>query len=324
MNWILRLNVYLYVSMLFICGAFGESTIENLLSEVDVSWRHRPSEDRVPAFMHLLYEDLKEEMLRIHRTSWEDMYAQSPVIRSFRATPRDNSGRRFKFEISPSHNLNNVSDAYLIVNAANINITAKFRGISLERNRASFSNNYYAFNVMEALSTTQHENKANIHFHFVHTRHVPARDVFLVVYQHIAAAALDHSRHKRNTFQNSSMHFFQRFTQTSMEDVDERDCRRLEWVVDFTTIRWFWIIAPTSVSAGICSGSCSLLSTNRNTTNYTFMKTMFHIQNDDATIPHASCVPLLLAPITIIYYDRGYNVITRVVPELIVAGCGCR
>ncbi|XP_067679363.1 bone morphogenetic protein 2-like [Haliotis asinina] len=322
MNWILRLNACISVSMLFFFGTFGEPTIENVLSEVNVTWRHRPSPDRVPPFMHLLYEDLKEEMLRIDRSSLGDMYAQSPVIRSFRATPTDDSGRRFKFEISPSHSLTSVYDAYLIVNAANTNITAKFRGRSLERHRASFSDSYYAFNVMEPLSTTQNQNKADIHFHFVHTRGVPEMDVSLVVYQHIAAATLDHSRYKRNTFQNSSLHFFQRFTQTG--NVDERDCRRWEWVVDFTTIGWFWIIAPQSVSAGICKGGCGLLSTNQNTTNYTFMKTMFHIQHNDPTIPRASCVPLLLAPVTIIYYDMRFNVITRIVPEFIVAGCACR
>ncbi|XP_046374713.1 bone morphogenetic protein 4-like [Haliotis rufescens] len=323
MNWILLLNAYLYVSMPFNGGALRESTIENLLTEVDVSLSHRPSEDRVPAFMHLLYGDLKQEMLRSHMTSWE-MYARSPVIRSFRARSKDNSGRRFKFEIPSSLKLNDIHDAYLIVNASHVNVTAKYRGRPLERHYASFSNNYYAFNVVEEVITTRNENRSRIHFHFPHTRHMSARDVSLVVYQHIAAQTLDHARRKRNTFQNTSLYFFQSLTQNSIGDVDDRDCRRMEWDVNFDAISWFWIIAPNTVSAGVCRGDCSLLSTNQNTTNYTFMKTMYHIQNNDGAIPHASCVPTLLAPMTIIYYDRQFNVITRIVPEFIVAGCGCR
>uniref|UniRef100_A0A672FLK5 Growth differentiation factor 3 n=1 Tax=Salarias fasciatus TaxID=181472 RepID=A0A672FLK5_SALFA len=102
-------------------------------------------------------------------------------------------------------------------------------------------------------------------------------------------------------------------------------CKARRLYIDFKEVGWQgWIIAPQGYMANYCHGECPFpLSESLNGTNHAILQTLVHSLDPRGT-PPPCCVPVRLAPISMLYYDNNDNVVLRHYQDMVVDECGCR
>ncbi|KAK5860959.1 hypothetical protein PBY51_022394 [Eleginops maclovinus] len=102
-------------------------------------------------------------------------------------------------------------------------------------------------------------------------------------------------------------------------------CKARRLYIDFKDVGWQdWIIAPQGYMANYCHGECPFpLSESLNGTNHAILQTLVHSLDPNGT-PQPCCVPIRLAPISMLYYDNNDNVVLRHYQDMVVDECGCR
>ncbi|XP_044273253.1 bone morphogenetic protein 10, partial [Varanus komodoensis] len=101
-------------------------------------------------------------------------------------------------------------------------------------------------------------------------------------------------------------------------------CKKTSLHVDFKEIGWdSWIIAPPGYDAFQCKGACSFPLDDHLTTTNAMARTLLHL-NDPQKASPACCVPTKLAPISLLYLEKGVVTFKLNYEEMLVSECGCR
>lgn len=106
---------------------------------------------------------------------------------------------------------------------------------------------------------------------------------------------------------------------TCEEGGSERRCCRYPLVIDFESFRWDWIIAPRSYHAYYCSGDCPFSYIQTQHTHTRVVQQM----RVDASNGGSCCSPRDLSPISLLYFDTNMNIISGVLPGMVVNRCNC-
>ena len=105
-------------------------------------------------------------------------------------------------------------------------------------------------------------------------------------------------------------------------------CRRYDWNISMDLFQWNWWVMPRTINAGMCGGECMFpLTGNFNTTNYSFLKNMYHQVTEyvyTERIPTACCTPYEFHPQSIMYINNQNEVKVKQMPEMRVSSCACR
>ena len=98
-------------------------------------------------------------------------------------------------------------------------------------------------------------------------------------------------------------------------------CRRHDFLIDFQSIGYSSILAPTVYNAYQCSGKCHLSDANTPMTNHAYIQNILY-HSGESTIK-AECVPGETSPLHILSLEEGEIVIT-LYEDMIVKSCSCR
>ena len=98
-------------------------------------------------------------------------------------------------------------------------------------------------------------------------------------------------------------------------------CRRHDFLIDFQSIGYSSILAPTVYNAYQCSGKCHLSDANTPMTNHAYIQNILY-HSGESTIK-AECVPGETSPLHILSLEEGEVVIT-LYEDMIVKSCSCR
>lgn len=103
-------------------------------------------------------------------------------------------------------------------------------------------------------------------------------------------------------------------------------CKKKQLRVNFDEIGWSeWIIAPDFFDAFYCDGSCSFpIARKLRPTNHATIQSIARAAGIQTDLPSPCCVPASLTSVTLLYFDRHYNVVLRNFPEMSVRSCACR
>ena len=107
-------------------------------------------------------------------------------------------------------------------------------------------------------------------------------------------------------------------------------CKRRPLYVSFADVGWKdWIMAPSGYDAFYCSGRCKgFLANHMNATNHAIVRSLVHSVRIDTPVLEPCCVPTQLAPLTLLYTERGdsgtSNSVLKIYDDMIVKSCGCR
>ncbi|XP_041830900.1 growth/differentiation factor 2 [Melanotaenia boesemani] len=106
---------------------------------------------------------------------------------------------------------------------------------------------------------------------------------------------------------------------------EREHCRRTSLKVRFKDIGWdSWIVAPPEYDAFECRGLCyHPLTDESSPSKHALIQTLMNIR-DPKKANMACCVPIKLAPITVMYQENGRITIRYLYEEMKVAECGCR
>uniref|UniRef100_A0A8D0DRJ9 Bone morphotic protein 10 n=1 Tax=Salvator merianae TaxID=96440 RepID=A0A8D0DRJ9_SALMN len=102
------------------------------------------------------------------------------------------------------------------------------------------------------------------------------------------------------------------------------NCKKTSLHVDFKEIGWdSWIIAPPGYDAFQCAGECPYPLDKQHATTHAVLQTAVHLHFPERT-SRACCVPTKLAPISLLYIDKGIVTFKAQYEDMAVAECGCR
>ncbi|XP_059622023.1 inhibin beta B chain [Phlebotomus argentipes] len=105
------------------------------------------------------------------------------------------------------------------------------------------------------------------------------------------------------------------------------DCCRERLYVDFADIEWDdWIIYPPGYHAYFCRGSCASVATIAQGShhNYVIRKYMMRHQQQSRTLKLTPCCTATeFSALQLFYLDSNNTATQKVLPNMIVEGCGC-
>nr|AVK43097.1 transforming growth factor beta [Lutzomyia longipalpis] len=105
------------------------------------------------------------------------------------------------------------------------------------------------------------------------------------------------------------------------------DCCRERLYVDFKDIEWDdWIIYPRGYHAYFCRGSCASVATIAQGShhNYVIRKFMMRNQQQSRTLKMTPCCTATeFSSLQLFYLDSNDTATQKVLPNMIVEGCGC-
>ena len=133
-----------------------------------------------------------------------------------------------------------------------------------------------------------------------------------------------YSKSSKDLFSFSSTKTFkQRFRRAILSNNPSSTCAKHEYKIDFNQFSFGqWIVQPKRFNAYTCFGSCpNPLSPRYYPSNHAILLSLIHSQQNYGQQP--SCVPVLLKPLCLLYYDRDELVI-KYHRDMIVEECGCR
>ncbi|XP_075711515.1 nodal homolog 3-A-like [Rhinoderma darwinii] len=99
-------------------------------------------------------------------------------------------------------------------------------------------------------------------------------------------------------------------------------CRKVDMVVDFKEIGWDkWVVYPKIYNAYRCEGTCQspLMKTSK-TTNHDYIKSFIKLK-DSERMECASCVPLNMEPLSMMFHEDKHLVV-RHHDDMIIEECG--
>lgn len=100
---------------------------------------------------------------------------------------------------------------------------------------------------------------------------------------------------------------------TCTENDNQSQCCKYPLIVDFARFGWDFVIAPRSYEANYCSGECPISFLPRYT--HTHMMQLSSIQ--------PCCAPGKMNSLKLLYFDRSFNVVHTVIPNMSVVTCSC-
>ncbi|XP_072523889.1 bone morphogenetic protein 2-like [Salminus brasiliensis] len=102
-------------------------------------------------------------------------------------------------------------------------------------------------------------------------------------------------------------------------------CQRAPLYVDFTKIGWSgWIISPRGYNAYQCVGSCPFpLGGSLRATNHAIVQSIVDALKLSSKVEQPCCVPDVLHPISLLYFDDEENVVLRQYDDMVADSCGC-
>lgn len=120
-----------------------------------------------------------------------------------------------------------------------------------------------------------------------------------------------------------------RIRRSAPRSVAEREqfitCQRTPLYVDFAEIGWSgWIISPRGYNAYHCLGSCPFpLGGSLRATNHAIVQSIVDALKLSSKVQRPCCVPDILHPISLLYFDDEENVVLKQYDDMVVGGCGC-
>lgn len=107
---------------------------------------------------------------------------------------------------------------------------------------------------------------------------------------------------------------------------DELICQKRRMVVSFEEIGWGdWIISPKTFDASFCSGDCPHpLKKKLQSSNHATIQGLVQSLGLRKGIPGLCCVPEVLLPISLLYYDENKNIVLKSYPNMSIQSCSCR
>ncbi|XP_067286730.1 bone morphogenetic protein 2-B-like [Pseudorasbora parva] len=102
-------------------------------------------------------------------------------------------------------------------------------------------------------------------------------------------------------------------------------CQRTSLYVDFTKIGWAgWILSPRGYNAYSCMGSCPFpLGGSLRATNHATVISIMNVLKQSHEAGKPCCVPDVLHPISLLYFDDEENVVLKQYPDMVAGSCGC-
>ncbi|XP_017569812.1 bone morphogenetic protein 4-like [Pygocentrus nattereri] len=102
-------------------------------------------------------------------------------------------------------------------------------------------------------------------------------------------------------------------------------CQRAPLYVDFARIGWSgWIISPKGYNAYHCVGSCPFpLGGTLRATNHAIVQSIVDALKLSNKIEQPCCVPDILHPISLLYFDDEENVVLKQYDDMVAGNCGC-
>ncbi|XP_060643488.2 bone morphogenetic protein 10 [Anolis sagrei] len=101
-------------------------------------------------------------------------------------------------------------------------------------------------------------------------------------------------------------------------------CKKVSLHVDFKEIGWdSWIIAPLHYDAFQCRGACAFPLDGPPSTTHAMARALLRLGDPDRAAP-VCCVPTRLAPISLLYLEKGVVTFKTKYEDMVVAECGCR
>ncbi|KAG9486462.1 protein DVR-1-like [Eleutherodactylus coqui] len=102
-------------------------------------------------------------------------------------------------------------------------------------------------------------------------------------------------------------------------------CKKKRLYIDFKVIGWQnWVIAPRGYLANYCHGECPYpLTLILRGSNHAVLQTLAHLFSPE-DVPQPCCVPVKMAPISMLFYDNNDNVVLRHFDNMAIDECGCR
>ena len=93
----------------------------------------------------------------------------------------------------------------------------------------------------------------------------------------------------------------------------------------------FWqhfILKPGTVNANVCRGQCNAKDKDRSYkfSNNAYMRHKYneiHASDDAWIVPQPCCVPLIVNPVSIIFYNERQNLAMTSMADMTAQECGC-
>lgn len=99
-------------------------------------------------------------------------------------------------------------------------------------------------------------------------------------------------------------------------------CKRRWAYVQFKTLKWNWIIAPSGYTANYCEGVCPhVLDMHLEPTNHAILQSILHRM--DGRIPSPLCAPTKLHGISVLYKTSDRSIALTEYGGMVVSSCGC-
>ena len=184
-----------------------------------------------------------------------------------------------------------------------LNITSSFR--KLATTLKSFALEDSAGQITIRINSTIIDRQNNDYQVIVHS---------MPKYKYISIENEKSSRRKRSIYEDENLH--------------AELCTIHPWTLNFEDIGWDgWIIQPKYFEANLCRGSCLLdEDTEKNMSSHSFLREIFRQSITDEhqlqLIPPATCVPINMYPMNILYNKSG-NLQVKRMAEMIAGDCGC-
>lgn len=111
-----------------------------------------------------------------------------------------------------------------------------------------------------------------------------------------------------------------------------RECCLITYFVDFNALKWSWILSPSGFLANYCSGNCNQKNSFQYASKYSQNAEVKLTYNDQLRIKsdyltnemmETCCHPVSMDSLVIKYIATNGSIISKVLPNMIITGCGC-
>lgn len=110
-----------------------------------------------------------------------------------------------------------------------------------------------------------------------------------------------------------------------------RECCLITYFVDFNALKWSWILSPSGFLANYCNGKCNEKKSFKYASKYsqnaevklTYNEKFLTGDYETGEMMETCCHPVSMDSLVIKYIANNGSIISKVLPNMIITGCGC-